>query len=98
MEIKGTIKHVFDTEQVNEKFRKRQVVITTTDDKYEQHIPVEFVQDNVDKLNNIIEGQEATIHINLRGREWNGKYFVNVHGWKIDQEVTETSESNETPF
>jgi hypothetical protein len=66
MEIKGTIKHVFDTEQVNEKFRKRQVVITTTDDKYEQHIPVEFVQDNVDKLNNIIEGQEATIHINLQ--------------------------------
>ena len=95
MQITGTIKHVFDTEQVNDKFKKRTVVITTKDGQYEQHIPIEFVQDNVDKLNDVGEGQEATIHINLRGREWNDKYFVNVQGWKI--EVTE-SETNEPPF
>lgn len=95
MQITGTIKHVFDTEQVNDKFKKRTVVLTIKDGQYEQHIPVEFVQDNVDKLNDVGEGQEATIHINLRGREWNDKYFVNVQGWKI--EVTET-ETNEPPF
>lgn len=95
MQITGTIKHVFDTEQVNDKFRKRTVVLTTKDGQYEQHIPIEFVQDNVDKLNDVGEGQEATIHINLRGREWNDKYFVNVQGWKI--EVTE-SETSEPPF
>lgn len=95
MQITGTIKHVFDTEQVNDKFKKRTVVLTTKDGQYEQHIPIEFVQDNVDKLNDVGEGQEATIHINLRGREWNDKYFVNVQGWKI--EVTET-ETNEPPF
>lgn len=95
MQITGTIKHVFDTEQISDKFKKRTVVLTTKDGEYEQHIPVEFVQDNTDKLNDVGEGQEATIHINLRGREWNGKYFVNVQGWKI--EVAET-ETNDTPF
>ncbi len=95
MQITGTIKHVFDTETISDKFKKRTVVLTTKDGEYEQHIPVEFVQDYTDKLNDVDEGQEATIHINLRGREWNGKYFVNVQGWKI--EVTET-ETNDTPF
>ena len=96
MQITGVIKHVFDTEQISDKFKKRTIVLTTKEVWGEQHIPVEFIQDNVDKLNNVGEGQEATIHINLKGREWNGKYFVNVNGWKIEVKQPETS--NDTPF
>lgn len=87
MKIKGTVKQVTDTETVGEKgFQKRQIVVTIGDASYPQHIPVEFVQDKVDLLDDINAGEIVEIDINLRGREWNDKYYVSVQGWKINTE------------
>ena len=69
MELSGTIYRLSEAQDISEKFRKREVVIKT-DDQYPQTIPVEFVQDRIDLLNSYSEGQQVTISINIRGREW----------------------------
>ena len=70
MELQGKIKVIGETNTFGASgFRKREVVVTT-DEKYPQHIMVEFTQDKCDILNNYQVGQSVKIAINLRGREW----------------------------
>ena len=83
MEVKGKIKVIKDTSQVSDNFQKREFVVTT-DEQYPQDISMEFVQDKVGILDNYSVGDEVTVGINLRGREWtpkNGgetKYFNTI--------------------
>lgn len=87
MELTGTVKKVFDEQQISASFKKRELVLTT-EDRYPQSILVEFTQDNTDLLNGVKEGERVTVSINIRGREWTSpkgevKYFVSIQGWKI---------------
>lgn len=82
--IKGTIRFIGVTQQVSEKFKKRTVVITNEDEKYPQHVPIDFVQDKCDVLDNFSVGDEATVNFNIRGNEYKDKYFVSLNGWKIE--------------
>ena len=83
METKGTIKAIFDTQVVSDKFKKREFVITT-EDKYPQDIMFQTTQDKCGLLNNFTEGQTVTVSFNLRGRESNGKYYNTLEAWKIN--------------
>jgi len=107
MEIKGKIKVLNDTQTFgNNGFRKREVVITTTEEQYPQHILVEFIQDKCDLLDGYTVGQEVKIDLNLRGREWINpegvvKYFNTIQGWRIEgvnsQEPTPTITLQQEP-
>ena len=84
IEIKGHIKEIGKTQEFGKNgFQKRQVVITT-EDKYPQDLAIDFVQDKTGILDKYGEGQLVTIGINIRGNEYNGRYFVNLQGWKIN--------------
>ena len=88
MELSGTIKVINETQTIGEKgFRKREVVLSTKEE-YPQDILIEFVQDKCDLLDNYGIGQEVSISINIRGREWINpegvaRYFNSIQGWKI---------------
>lgn len=82
-ELSGKIKLIQDEQTFDSGFRKREVVVTVDDGKYPQDISLEFVQDKADLLSDFAVGQEVTIAFNLRGREYNGRYFNNLTGWKI---------------
>ena len=94
MEITGKIKQVGDVEHVSEKFQKRLVVIET-DEQYPQVLAIEFVQDKVDLPDGYGAGDLVTVGINLRGREWNGKFFTNLQGWRITGDTVEVDTSRE---
>ena len=86
--ITGVIYKIDETQQVSEKFSKRELILKTSGD-YPQYIPVQFTNKNIDKLNAINKGQEVTIHYNLNGRLWNSpkgeeKCFCSLDGWKVD--------------
>lgn len=88
MEVKGIVKLVVETEHVSDKFKKRDLVVTTQE-QYPQHILIQFVQDAVSKLDGIIEGQEVEVGVNLKGRQWQSpqgevRYFNTIQGWRID--------------
>lgn len=88
MQVTGQVKVVNEEQTFGTNgFRKRELVITTTE-QYPQVICIEFVQDKCDLLNSIAVGQEVTVAINLRGREWvnpqgETKYFTSAQGWKV---------------
>ena len=89
MEVKGKIKKIDETKTFGASgFRKREVVVTTNE-QYPQMIMVEFTQDKCDLLNDYKVGQDITISINLRGREWinpqgEAKYFNSIQGWRVE--------------
>lgn len=85
-EIKGFLYKKFDSVRVTSDFKKQDIVIDTGGD-YPQQIKIEFTQDKTELLSDLQEGEELTVSFNLRGREWNGKYFVNLHGWRIERAV-----------
>jgi len=86
-EIQGRVKHVGEMETIGAKgFTKREIVITTPEEKYPQDIKIDFVKDGCAKLDDIAIGDDVTIAFNIRGSEWKEKYFVNLQGWKIDKE------------
>ncbi len=94
MEVVGKIKLINDTQTFgNNGFRKRDLVVTT-DEQYPQMILVEFVQDKCDLLNTFKIGDDVTININIRGREWINpegvaKYFNSIQGWRISKSQNE---------
>lgn len=82
-ELNGKIKLIQDEQTFDSGFKKREIVVTVDDGKYPQDISLEFVQDRAALLDSFAPGQEVTVAFNLRGREYNGRYFNNLNGWKI---------------
>jgi hypothetical protein len=88
MEITGTIKEVFATQTISEKFKKREFVLTTDGSTpYPQHVSFQITGDKCSSLDNYTPSDEVTVHFNLKGREWSGpngvKYFNTLEAWKI---------------
>ena len=81
--IEGTITKVFDTVQISEKFSKRELIIET-DDRYPQTVKIDFTQNLTTILDDKKEGQKVKIYFNVRGRQWQDKYFVGLNGWRIE--------------
>ena len=85
IKIKGKLKIIGDTQEIGDKkFLKRELVLTTDEEKYPQDLKVEFIKDNCSKLDAFNVGDEVTISVNLKGSEWNSKYYVSLTGWKIE--------------
>ena len=110
--MKGVIKVIRPTQQVSDKFSKREFVVTdSSDDKYPQDIMFELTQDKTSLLDNVMEGQEVEVSFNLRGREWKSpqgdvKYFNTLNAFKLDTigaapvaiNIASNSDDEELPF
>lgn len=97
MEVQGTIIVIGETETIGAKGFKKRLVVLKTDEQYPQTIPVEFTQDKTNLLDNYSIGDIVKIGINLRGSEWQGKYYANIQGWKIDKGEREKSSESFMP-
>ena len=64
----------------------RQVVVQTSDKPTEHPSPVavDFWGDKMDLASGLTEGSEVAIHVNIRGREWQDKYYASIIGWSVD--------------
>jgi hypothetical protein len=51
-------------------FRKRKVILMQNQGKYDNYIPVEFIQDMCDEADQLEMGMEVTIEYSLNGRKW----------------------------
>jgi hypothetical protein len=82
-DLTGKVKLIQDAQTFGSGFTKRELVVTVEDGKYPQEINLEFVQDKVSLLDTVQVGQEVTVTFDIRGREYNGRYFNNLNAWKI---------------
>jgi Domain of unknown function (DUF3127) len=82
-ELTGKIKLIQEPRTFDSGFSKREMVVTVDDGRYPQDINLEFVQDRMAMLDSLQPGQEVTVSFDIRGREYNGRYFNNLQGWKV---------------
>ena len=85
----GTVLVIGETQQVSEKFSKRELVLMDDDSMYPQQIMFQFAQDKCSMLDGISEGEQVEVSFNLRGREWVNpegvsKYFNTLDAWRIE--------------
>lgn len=88
--ITGTLRVKREEQVINDRFKKREFVLTDDSSQYPQFISFQLTQDKCSLLDSIKEGEKITVHFNLRGREWKSpqgdiKYFNTLEAWKIDR-------------
>ena len=93
-QVTGTVEKLLPLEEFASGFKK-QVLVVNTGGKYPQMIPVEFAKEKIDMLNGLVENQEVTVSINLRGNEYNGKYYASIQGWKLEKGAVNASAAEE---
>lgn len=84
-EVEGTLHKKFDTENKTDTFQAREFVIEVADGNYPQLVKFQLVQDRCSQLDPFGEGEKIKVHFDLRGREWNGKYFTNLNAWRLEK-------------
>jgi hypothetical protein len=87
MDITGKIEKIGEVQSVSASFKKRELVVRT-EEQYPQPLMIEFTQDKTSLLDNYNLGDQVSVSINIRGREWKSpqgemKYFVSLQGWRI---------------
>ena len=78
-DMEGTVKLIEEIKTFPSGFSKREFVITTEADRFPQEIKFECVKDRTALLDKIQEGQKVKVSFDILGREYNGKYFVNLN-------------------
>jgi single-strand DNA-binding protein len=82
LKAKGTIHLIGEPRQVSEKMNIREFVLSIGD-KYPQLVQFQAVNERVKFLDGAKIGQECEVKFDLRGREYNGKYYVSLNAWDI---------------
>ena len=83
-ELKGKVKILFEQQDFPSGFYKRDFVITTNE-QYPQDIKLSALKEKVEQLKGLNEGDEVLIKFDLRGREYNGNYYVDLNAWRIER-------------
>ena len=84
LEVEGVLHKKFETESKTDTFQAREFVIQT-EGQYPQYVKFQLVQDRCGAVDPFSEGEKIKVYFDLRGREWNGKYFTNLNAWKLEK-------------
>ncbi|MCG5053147.1 MAG: DUF3127 domain-containing protein [Myxococcales bacterium] len=84
----GRLLKKFDTNQISDRFRKREFVLELADGKYPQTVMFQLTGDRCEQLDSYEEGQTVEVEFSLRGREWTSpkgevKYFNTLDVWQV---------------
>lgn len=79
----GRVHKIFPTEQKTATFSAREFVIEVQDGQYPQMVKFQLTQDKCAIMDDYNEGDHVVVDFDLRGREWNDKYFTNLNAWRV---------------
>jgi hypothetical protein len=85
--VRGVVHVIEETKTYGQKgFRKRLVVLEQDNERFTNYIPLEFIQDGCDTIDELIVGDDVEIGYRLSGRKWQKdaksevKFFLNAEG------------------
>ena len=88
MDIIGTIKTKLDIESGVSKAGKdwtKQTIVLDMNKDFNSEVAISFFgADKLALVDGFEVGTDVKVGINVSSREWNGRYFHNIDGWKID--------------
>jgi hypothetical protein len=96
--IKGAIKLINPVKVISDKFSVREFVVTTPDAKYPQDILFQTINDKMAVLELLDVGQQVEVSYNVRGREFNGRYYNTLDAWKIEVTGSKPSQPSTQPI
>ena len=98
--IKGAIKLINPVKVISDKFSVREFVVTTPDEKYPQDILFQTINDKMAVLESLGVGQQVEVSYNVRGREFNGRYYNTLDAWKVQiiGQAAQTTNNNDDGF
>lgn len=85
MKISGKVIHVGEIETFGAKGFQKRIFVIKTDDKFPQELPFELSGEKLTLINDYDPANEDLIEVeyNLKGRPWNGKWFLSAEAWRI---------------
>jgi len=84
MELTGKLKLIRDEQTFASGFKKREFVITT-EEQYPNDILFELQKDKTGLVMSYQPGERIKISFDIRGREWQDKYFNNLVAWRVER-------------
>lgn len=87
-EFTGPVEYIGDVELVGAKDMEKRIVVVGEGDKYPQSIPFELIKEKCALVDDVLVGDMVTVHFNLRGREYNGRYYSNLQCWELEHHST----------
>lgn len=94
-QVQGKLYKTFATEQKTDTFRAREFVLEINESQYPQLIKFQLTQDKCELIDNFDIGDIVSVSFDLRGREWNDRFFTNLNAWKIEN--SDTSQGDTMP-
>lgn len=98
MDLQGTIELIGQTETVGSNGFTKRLLLISTNEQYSQKLPIDFIKEKCSILDNYKVGESVKVSVNLRGSEYNGKYYSQIQGWRIEKLQTDTLSENNTPI
>lgn len=93
MELTGRIKIIKDEQTFPSGFTKREFVITT-EEQYPNDISFELLKEKGELITKYNQGDRIKVSFDIRGREWQGKFFNSLVAWRIDNADTGAPQSS----
>ncbi len=95
MEVKGKIVQKLDpvggTSKAGNAWSKQEYVLETIEN-FPKKIFFDFFGDRANQYP-LEVGDTITLSFDIESREWNGKWFTSIRGWKAEKEDATTAES-----
>ena len=83
-ELEGIVKVIDEVQTFASGFSKREFVVEVEDGKYPQSIKFECVKDKTSLTDGLKIGDSIKVSFDIRGNEYNGRYYVNLNAWKVE--------------
>jgi len=92
LEVTGKLLAKYDTQQVSERFKKREFVMELAEEingnVYTNYAKMQLVQNKCEIIDRFNEGDSIKVSFNIKGNKWerDGKvnYITNLDAWKIE--------------
>lgn len=91
LSVVGLVHEVGETQQITDKFKKRDLVVKLVGDnpEYVDYVNFEATNDRTSLFDKISEGDSVEVSFNLRGRPWTNKdgvtsYFNSLVAWRVN--------------
>jgi len=84
-EFVGTVKKIGEEQTFPSGFSKRELVVTSEEDRYPQDVMFEFHKEKAGLLDAVNEADRVKVTFDITGREYQGRYFNNLKGWRLEK-------------
>src|SRR6185312_12506985 len=105
LEVTGKLLVKYDSQQVNDRFRKREFVLELAEEingnVYTNYAKMQLVQNKCDIVDRFNEVDMVKVSFNIKGNKWerDGKvnFITNLDAWRIESAGAAGSQSQSAP-